>query len=128
MINTPLSIIASRISLHQDSAAMPTQNHESSKFQNLPLGTSGPLECALKGTVLLNHSYFNKGSAFTKEERRDFELSGLLPQNIQTLEQQVQRAYEQYSARPDDLAKNTFLASMKDQNDVLYFKVRQDVV
>lgn len=94
-----------------------------SKFKNLPLSTSGPLECALKGTVLLNHAYYNKGSAFTKEERRDFELAGLLPPSIQTLEQQVQRAYEQYSARPNDLAKNTFLSSMKDQNEVLYFKV-----
>ena len=28
-------------------------------------GTSGPLKCALRGTVLLNHSHFNKGSAFT---------------------------------------------------------------
>jgi len=94
-----------------------------SKFAHLPLSTTGSLECALKGTVLLNHAYFNKGSAFTKEERRDFELSGLLPQSIQTLEQQAQRAYEQYCARHDDLAKNTFLMSLKDQNEVLFFKV-----
>jgi malate dehydrogenase (oxaloacetate-decarboxylating) len=93
------------------------------KFSRLPLSTSGPLECALRGTVLLNHPYFNKGSAFTKDERRDFQLSGLLPQSIQTLDQQVQRAYEQYAAAPDDLAKNTFLTSMKEQNEVLYFKV-----
>ncbi|KAK4444127.1 putative mitochondrial NAD-dependent malic enzyme precursor [Podospora aff. communis PSN243] len=90
------------------------------------LSTSGPLECSLKGTVLMNHAYFNKGSAFTKQERRDFELSGLLPPGVQTLEQQVQRAYEQYSSRPDDLAKNTFLTSMKEQNEVLYFKLLQD--
>ncbi|KAL2022085.1 hypothetical protein VTK56DRAFT_6129 [Thermocarpiscus australiensis] len=97
-----------------------------SKFGHLPLSTSGPLECALKGTVLLNHPYFNKGSAFTKEERRDFELSGLLPQSIQTLEQQVQRAYEQYLSQPNDLAKNTFLTSMKEQNQVLYFRLLHD--
>ena len=102
---------------------MPPQKSPS-KFSSLPLSTSGPLECALKGTVLLNHPYFNKGSAFTAQERRDFELTGLLPQSIQTLEQQVQRAYEQYSLCPDDLAKNTFLSSMKDQNEVLYFRVR----
>lgn len=94
-------------------------------FGHLPLSTSGPLECALRGTVLLNHPYFNKGSAFTKEERQDFGLSGLLPPNIQTLEQQVQRAYQQYSTRQDDLAKNTFLSSMKEQNEVLFFKVRR---
>lgn len=92
------------------------------KFGHLPLSTKGPLECALKGTVLLTHPFFNKGSAFTKEERRDFELAGLLPQGIQTLDQQADRAYEQYSSRGDDLAKNTFLTSMKEQNHVLYFK------
>ncbi|AEO69827.1 3a18aae4-da30-4613-aa74-9d129cdda077 [Thermothielavioides terrestris] len=97
-----------------------------SKFERLPLSTSGPLECALKGTVLLNHPYFNKGSAFTAAERRDFELTGLLPPSVQTLEQQAQRAYEQYSAGADDLAKNTFLTSMKEQNVVLYFKLLLD--
>lgn len=89
----------------------------------LQLSTSGSLECALRGTLLLNHSFFNKGSAFTKEERRDFGLSGLLPQGIQTLEQQVQRAYQQYKSRSDDLAKNTFLSSLKEQNEVLFFRV-----
>ncbi|KAK4096983.1 malic-domain-containing protein [Parathielavia hyrcaniae] len=103
----------------------PDSNSES-KFGHLPLSTSGPLECALKGTVLLNHPYFNKGSAFTADERRAFELSGLLPPSIQTLEQQAQRAYDQYCARTDDLAKNTFLTSMKEQNEVLYFKLLLD--
>lgn len=96
------------------------------KFGHLPLSTKGPLPCALRGTILLNHPFFNKGSAFTKEERHDFGLHGLLPQSIQTLEQQVDRAYEQYSKQPDDLAKNTFLTSMKEQNEVLYFKLLHD--
>ncbi len=97
---------------------------DKSKFANLPLHTSGPLDCAIKGTVLLQQPYFNKGSAFSAQEREDFELTGLLPQSVQTLEQQVHRAYQQYSSRSDDLAKNTFLTSMKEQNEVLYFKVR----
>ncbi|KAK4160188.1 putative mitochondrial NAD-dependent malic enzyme precursor [Cladorrhinum sp. PSN259] len=103
-----------------------TDKHKTSRFGHLPLSTSGPLECALKGTVLLNHQHFNKGSAFPPDERRDFELAGLLPPGVQTLEQQVQRAYEQYSARSDDLAKNTFLTSLKEQNNVLYFKLLHD--
>jgi malate dehydrogenase (oxaloacetate-decarboxylating) len=100
------------------------EEQDISKFRDLQLGTSGPLECALKGTILLNHPFFNKGPAFTKEERQDFELTGLLPQGIQTLEQQAERAYKQFSTRADDLAKNTFLTSLKEQNEVLYFKVR----
>jgi len=96
------------------------------KFSHLPLSTSGPLECALRGTPLLNHPYFNKGSAFTSSERQEFELTGLLPPSIQTLEQQAERAYQQYSTRPGPLAKNTFLSSMKEQNEVLFFKLLHD--
>lgn len=95
------------------------------KYGHLPLSTSGPMECALVGTMLLNHPSFNKGSAHPADERRDFNLTGLLPQSVQTLEQQADRAYEQYKSRPNDLAKNTFLTSMKEQNEVLYYKVRQ---
>jgi malate dehydrogenase (oxaloacetate-decarboxylating) len=47
----------------------------------------------------------------------------LLPTNIQTLDEQVERAYAQYSSRPNDLAKNTFMTSLKEQNEVLYYKV-----
>ena len=94
------------------------------KYSHLPLSTSGPIDCAVTGTVLLNTPYFNRGSAHTLEERDAFNLSGLLPQSVQTLEQQVTRAYQQYITRRDDIAKNTFLTSLKEQNLVLYFRVR----
>ncbi|KAK1245705.1 hypothetical protein MKX07_004774 [Trichoderma sp. CBMAI-0711] len=93
------------------------------KFSHLPLSTTGPLECALTGTALLNSPIFNKGSAFPLSERRQFNLTGLLPANEQTLDNQVKRAYQQYQSRGDDLAKNTFLTSLKDQNEVLYFRL-----
>lgn len=94
------------------------------RYSHLPLSTSGPIDCAVNGTVLLNTPYFNRGSAHTTEERNEFNLSGLLPPSVQTLEQQATRAYQQYSTRKDDLAKNTFLTSLKEQNLVLYYKVR----
>jgi malate dehydrogenase (oxaloacetate-decarboxylating) len=64
------------------------------QFGNLPLSTSGPQDCALVGSALLNTPYFNKGAGFPAEERRRFKLTGLLPQNVQTLDQQVKRAYQ----------------------------------
>ena len=76
-----------------------------------------------KGSALLHDSHYNKGSAFPQDERKTFKLIGLLPPNIQTLDEQVDRAYQQYRSRRDDLAKNTFLASMRAQNEVLYYKV-----
>jgi malate dehydrogenase (oxaloacetate-decarboxylating) len=79
-----------------------------------------------KGVQLLRSSYFNKGSAFPDRERKEFGLNGLLPPNVQTLEEQVTRAYRQYSHRGSDaLGKNTFMASMKAQNEVLYYKVAE---
>ncbi|KAM5355294.1 hypothetical protein ACJ41O_001940 [Fusarium nematophilum] len=96
-----------------------------SKYSHLPLSTTGPIDCALTGASLLNTPYLNKGSAFPPEERRRFNLAGLLPRGVQTLEQQCKRAYEQYSTRPNDLAKNTFLTSLKDQNEILYYKLLQ---
>ncbi|KAM4058676.1 malic enzyme, NAD binding domain-containing protein [Hirsutella rhossiliensis] len=95
-------------------------------LHNLPLSSSGPLDCALTGEALLNTPYFNKGSAFPADERQQFNLTGLLPQNVQTLEVQTRRAYEQYCSRSNKLAKNTFLASLKEQNEVLYYKLLQD--
>ncbi|RKL13878.1 hypothetical protein BFJ68_g6696 [Fusarium oxysporum] len=105
--------------------ATKADHSKKSKFGDLPLSTTGPINCALSGTSLLNTPYLNKGSAFPPDERREFNLTGLLPQGVQTLEQQCKRAYEQYSSRHDDLAKNTFLASLKDQNEVLYYKLLQ---
>jgi malate dehydrogenase (oxaloacetate-decarboxylating) len=93
------------------------------KYGHLPLSTSGPQDCALRGTALLATPYFNKGAAFTAEERKGFNLTGLLPQNVQTLDQQVQRAYEQYRTRRDALAKNTFMTSLAVQNQVLFYRV-----
>jgi malate dehydrogenase (oxaloacetate-decarboxylating) len=92
-------------------------------FGDLPLSTSGPLDCALTGTALLQNPFFNKGSAFPPNERAAFGLHGLLPPNVQSLEDQVRRAYEQYKSRGDDLAKNSFMNSMRVQNEVLFYKV-----
>jgi malate dehydrogenase (oxaloacetate-decarboxylating) len=90
--------------------------------QRYPLPAKGPLDCALLGRALLNTPSFNKGPAFTQAEREAFGLRGMLPAAEHTLEQQVQRAYGQYSSRGDDaMAKNTFLTSIKYQNEVLYY-------
>ncbi|KIW20311.1 hypothetical protein PV08_00886 [Exophiala spinifera] len=97
-----------------------------SKFAHLPLATSGPQECALTGKSLLQTPYMNKGTAFTDDERREFGLSSLLPAQVNTLEEQVMRAYEQFQTRRTPLGKNTFMTSLKEQNEVLYYRLIQD--
>ncbi|KAF8540518.1 hypothetical protein BDD12DRAFT_734545 [Trichophaea hybrida] len=89
------------------------------------LVAKGHLECALRGRSLLNSSFFNKGSAFTHEERKEFELQGMLPSAVHTLDEQVERAYGQYLECPTDLLKNTFMVSLKEQNVVLFYALSQ---
>lgn len=97
--------------------------HKHPLFGHLRLSTSGPLETSLTGVEILRNPYFNKGGAFSKEERDAFGLHGLLPSHVSTLEEQVERAYRQYSSRQNDLAKNTFMNSLRIQNEVLFYRV-----
>ncbi|EGV66223.1 NAD-dependent malic enzyme, mitochondrial [Yamadazyma tenuis] len=87
------------------------------------LSNDGPIECDLTGFQLLNSPIFNKGSAFTKAERKAFGLTGLLPSQVNTLDGQVDRAYRQFSYLKSPLAKNDFCTSMRIQNKVLYYEL-----
>src|SRR5262249_23235152 len=78
---------------------------------------------AARGRSLLRDPRYNRGTAFTLEERRALGLEGLLPSGVQTLDEQSDRAYDQYQARTGDLAKNEFLGALHDRNEVLYYKL-----
>lgn len=75
---------------------------------------------------MLNEPMLNKGSAFSKAEREEFDLTGLLPPAVNTLEEQVQRAYTQFKNCPTPLSKHVFTESMKVQNEVLYYRMIKD--
>jgi malate dehydrogenase (oxaloacetate-decarboxylating) len=79
-----------------------------------------------RGRDLLRDPRFNRGTAFTAEERAALGLEGLLPAAVLTLEDQALRSYEQFSALPDDLARNTFLATVRRRNEVLFYKLLED--
>ncbi|KAI0697675.1 hypothetical protein BC835DRAFT_1269997 [Cytidiella melzeri] len=78
---------------------------------------------ALRGGALLANPTFNKGTAFTEEERHAFGLTGRLPHRINTLDEQCQRAIDQLESQQTDIAKNTFLQSLREQNWVLYYSL-----
>ncbi|MEA2304380.1 MAG: hypothetical protein QOH43_1660, partial [Solirubrobacteraceae bacterium] len=79
-----------------------------------------------RGRDLLRDPRFNRGTAFTAQERAALGLEGLLPAAVLTLEDQALRSYEQFSALPDDLARNTFLAAVRRRNEVLFYKLLED--
>ena len=82
-----------------------------------------PLYIRYAGPVLLETPLLNKGSAFTKEERHYFNLEGLLPHNIETIEEQAERAYQQLCAYSNDLDKHIYLRNIQDTNETLYFRL-----
>lgn len=81
------------------------------------------IQTSLRSEKLLNHPIYNKGTAFTVEERDMFNLHGLLPFHVSTLEEQVIRRYQNFLAQKDQLSKYTFLSSLQDCNEVLFYRL-----
>ncbi len=84
------------------------------------------LECPYRGSVLLRHAMYSKGSAFTHEERATFGMEGLLPSHVTTLELQARRAYRAIQRKTDPLEKYIGLAALQDRNEVLFYRVLLD--
>ena len=84
------------------------------------------LEVAARGRAVLSNPPINRGTAFTREERRALGLTGLIPPRVLTLDQQVTRAYAQFREQPDDLAKNVNLSALHDRNEVLFYRLVAD--
>jgi len=84
------------------------------------------IETALTGYDLLGSAKLNKGCAFTPTERRLFHLNGLLPHQVETLEQQVSRMYAQYQEHGSNLSKNIYLNVLHDYNETLFYKLASE--
>ena len=60
------------------------------------------VETALSGYELLNDPLLNKGTAFTEEERDEFDLHGLLPPHVSKFDDQVKRRYDAFRSVSTD--------------------------
>ncbi len=77
-----------------------------------------------RGAGLLTDALFNKGTAFTQEERQLFDLDGMLPHQVTDRRRQVSRAWEHLMAKGDDpFEKYVCMASLQGRNETLYFQV-----
>ena len=79
-----------------------------------------------RGMDLLNRQDLNKGTAFTDAERNEFGLHGLLPPVVETLNEQVMRAYEAYQRKDEDLERHIYLRALQDTNEVLFYRLLLD--
>ncbi|WP_158906667.1 NAD-dependent malic enzyme [Burkholderia sp. L27(2015)] len=79
------------------------------------------LSTPLSGYQLLADPLLNKGTAFTETERDVFELHGLLPPNIGTLDEQASRRLQVLRGFETDLDRYAFLRDLQDTNETLFF-------
>jgi hypothetical protein len=75
---------------------------------------------ALSGYELLA-PLFNKGTAFSETEREAFDLHGLLPPNVTTLDEQVSRRLQALRGFETDLERYAFLRELQDTNETLFY-------
>ena len=85
-------------------------------------GSGQPTEVvtSLFGYHLLADPLLNKGTAFTDEERTEFELHGLLPPTVAPLEQQVSRRLATLRGFATELERFAFLRDLQDTNETLF--------
>jgi malate dehydrogenase (oxaloacetate-decarboxylating) len=73
------------------------------------------------GYQLLADSFLNKGTAFSEKERDIFELHGLLPPRVATLDEQVSRRLQVLRGFATDLERYSFLRELQDTNETVFY-------
>lgn len=84
------------------------------------------IEPPFTGYQLVENPIYNKGSAFPESERDELNLSGIIPNHISTMEQQVKRAYENYSMKTSSIQKYIYLLGLLDRNETLFYRLVLD--
>src|SRR5712671_1216640 len=75
----------------------------------------------LSGHLLLSDSLLNKGTAFSELERDEFELHGLLPPRVASLDEQVSRRLQALRGFSIDLERYAFLRELQDTNETVFY-------
>jgi malate dehydrogenase (oxaloacetate-decarboxylating) len=86
-----------------------------SKKTNLPSG--------LRGMDLLDTAICNKGTAFDETERTALGLHGLLPPRVESIAEQVKRAFEAFKTKKTELGRHIYLRQLQDSNETLFYRL-----
>eukprot|EP00123_Amoebidium_parasiticum_P016857 comp23611_c0_seq1/m.40162 comp23611_c0_seq1/g.40162 ORF comp23611_c0_seq1/g.40162 comp23611_c0_seq1/m.40162 type:complete len:576 (-) comp23611_c0_seq1:392-2119(-) len=87
---------------------------------------SGAPEFHYTPAALLGNPFFNKGCAYTPEERKRFRLRGLIPPLVESLDTQILRAKEQLAQFTKPINRYIFLNSLQRTNVTLFYALLLD--
>jgi len=76
-----------------------------------------------KGYQLMSDPLLNKGYAFTREERRELYLTGLMPDTVGSLDEQVARNYAHLQSCHGDLDKYVTLMATLDRSETVFYAI-----
>ncbi|MEB3165280.1 MAG: NAD-dependent malic enzyme [Cyanobacteriota bacterium] len=85
-----------------------------------PTSTPREVRTERRGAAVLADPQLNKGTAFSREERQALQLEGLLPWQVETIEQQVARCRLALEAMGSDLERYGWLQSLRERNLTLF--------
>ncbi len=80
----------------------------------------------VRGSSILGDAFLNKGAAFSREEREDLGIVGLLPDHVSTIDDQLGRVRYQYSLKTTEMGRNIYLNSLMDRNETLFYRFLLD--
>jgi malate dehydrogenase (oxaloacetate-decarboxylating) len=105
-----------RVSRYFMAAASQTAGAATSQEQLSHLG-----EIPLDGIDLLRNRFFNKGTAFNKDERRLLHLDGVLPSHVETIDDQLVRLWKQFTLLAEPINRYQLLRTIQATNNTLYY-------
>lgn len=77
----------------------------------------------MKGISVLENAALNKNTAFTYEEREKYGITGLLPDVVDTIEEQRLRILGHLSDKTTDLERYIYLISLLDRDEILFYNI-----
>ena len=79
------------------------------------------MRVGVAGVARLRRALTNTGKAFPLDERVALGLDGLMPPHVATLDEQLRRVYAAFSNEPTALAKYSYLRSLQERNEILFY-------
>jgi malate dehydrogenase (oxaloacetate-decarboxylating) len=95
-------------------------------FELIKTNSGDKLRVRKSGPDLLRYPMYNKGTAFTHEERRALGIESLLPAEFNDIDRQAKRIFKSIFYNHDDVGRNIGLAMLQDRNEVLFYKLLSD--